>query len=208
MKLTFLTNDIYDDYEYVDQENKCYLCNANTMKFVTTILQKTNNICKTCELCNFIVNFKKSYIGKFIFVYSKLNQEIINKKTMDYYKKYNKIPLPIEIDNKCKFIKISPFILSKIFDICLFDDIQYFKNYKIMFTGEMFRKNYQMKNVFVGGLIQQKKYDNEYFDLELHDFTDIELKVINKYSDLINKMNNILSMNIQSSLNSKIKDLI
>ena len=75
MKLTFLTNDIYDDYEYVDQENKCYLCNANTMKFVTTILQKTNNICKTCELCNFIVNFKKSYIGKFIFVYSKLNQE-------------------------------------------------------------------------------------------------------------------------------------
>jgi hypothetical protein len=201
--INYLSDESTDDFEYIEcKKNKCQLCDVETFKCCSSFDFINKKIYKTCILCNIIINFKKSYIGKFIFVNSKMSQKEINNKTIEYYKKYQTIIKPDILDKKCKLIIISPYMLSKMFDIMRFDDLIHFKNYKIMFTGEITKNFNEPKNVFIKK-VEQIKYDNSYFDIDKYEFKNEKI-IIDKYFLLITELEKRFSLSIQSSLFNKI----
>lgn len=198
-----INNDIISKIESDDDGTICDICNGKTND-VTKIKIKNKNIA-ICKLCNAIINFDKTYIGKMFICRSKLSQDVINSKTLEYFDKYNKIPHPTHIDKDCKIVYVQIYHFAKVLEV-LSDKIKsdnniqkpsmygehkedysfLTKDFKIFFTNEM-KICLVVKNPFAKTNEKNIKYDNSYFNLPIYTLTNSEKKILDDAEKIIRK---------------------
>lgn len=66
-----------------------------------------------CRLCYMIHNIKPYYINELILCYSKYDQTIIIKKTVEFILKYKRVPLPDDIDPQVKLVDLPLYKYNK-----------------------------------------------------------------------------------------------
>lgn len=208
------------DYDlYTFKLNKsCYYCLSQTnINFNTYICQE--QICvKTCLFCNIITNYKKIHTGKVILCHSTLSQLEIIKKTQQYYKEFNTIPLLIDIDSKVQIISISSYIFAK---LLLTQDKSIFKNYVFFFTSDitqilnnnscMFGTNTKPKikhiNMYYSNIPKYiiPQSEQNIIDNFIINITNDNNIIINANKKIINSYQNITT-NIKTNINNNINN--
>lgn len=132
-------------------DNYCSYCGGYYKKYMYCNIINSKKIIPACKLCYIITNFTILHQKELILCWSKLDQNIIVKKTMEHLKQNNKIPSVIEIDPDAKQTNIS-----------LIEFISYYKIVKTL-------KNKMEYKVFVTSLFDYSYLDVSSVDLFIDD---------------------------------------
>lgn len=135
----------------IQQKNVCAFCGGsyskafNFVKFSKDILEKPIYLC--CRFCYIISHLNHNFynFNEIEIYHSSLPQKIIVQKTVDFFLKFNSIPLPNEIDKNVLKVSLSVLeyihILHKFqLNISKINNYQvpfFLKNLKIFFTANL-----------------------------------------------------------------------
>lgn len=181
----------YHDLKHADKI--CPFCKIKcTKEYMTYITIDDENIkMKTCYLCHITLNMNKQYMDKIFLVKSKLEQYEINKKTLEYFYKNNRVPLPNEIDKNAKIVKLQIYQYIKMNEYA--DNKYDIGKYVIFFTNEISKDiDVKEKSMFFNAEQNSsddeksiEKYCSDYFDIEHYEFKKHELDNMNKINEII-----------------------
>ena len=116
-------------------------------EFRTTNLTKIN-LKSYCVLCRLTLKPTTQETHKLSAAYSIHPQFMINKLSREFILKYNRIPLPRDIDPNCREIEINPTLLHSILDLMSQDDRSCFVNIKYFLSDEIDIKEIKPQNFF------------------------------------------------------------
>jgi len=186
-----------------DSDARCNFCGGECKKLYNTYLYDAKIITKSCYLCHIICNFSSSHIGQAFLVFSKLSQQKINEKILDYYYKHNIILTPSKLDKDCKVVNLSLFKFAT-FDI---EVKKKFPNFKIMFSPivQNYLNNTEKANMFVCSNQKNneciEKYSFKHIDVNEYELTTEDKKnlksIENKYDPEILKIKESLKLKLQ-----------
>lgn len=130
-----------------------------------------NKLCVFCDICE---SNNKNYIFNILIGTSNLSQIEIIKRTYEYFNKYDKIPMPSEIDNNSQIFKINPYIFREFIKTNLI-----LINYKIFFTNCIDLNKIKTKRFPL-------KYNQEKLNLLFLDnrieISELDIDVFNSYN--------------------------
>ena len=126
-------------------------------------------------MCDIITEPKYWHTYSYIVCHSNISQMDIIKKTREMIHKYNRVPLPNEIDTQVKIVKFNPYEFIQISKLT-----NYFVNFKIFFTDDLNIRQIKTFRIF-DKIIKNKK------DFEListYSFNCDELNEISVYKKI------------------------
>ena len=88
------------DYKFIYNKT-CYFCMDKNWSY-QTVYASAEQIVQTCKLCNILYNFNKYHMGKIMLCETSLTQKEIILQTHQFITKYNRVPLPTELDSNAK----------------------------------------------------------------------------------------------------------
>lgn len=183
-----------------NQQNKCHFCESK-INLQPTIYKDT--IINCCFLCHITVNFDKDYIYHCLLCHSELSQKNIISKTWEFYNKNGYVPLPQEIDEHAKIIKIPVHLFAQ-----FNKKKSKFHNYKFFFTNKVQNMLLDETDDVFEKVPNIKKYDLlQYFKIDAYQIPDDEKNNINKQINKINTNNFEVMTEIQNNLLERYNNL-
>ena len=177
-----LDTDIdFDDYQFEDNGNSCYLCGCSNNVIYDTFIYKKSIRVKTCNFCNIITNFKRCHIGKVVLCHSLLSQKDIVIKTTKFVQTNNTIPFPTELDPNVQLINMSCFEFALMLSMNLkTEKKEDFTKFVFFLTQENTNiLKHKEKNMFSSKPKKESvPYNIDCFDLPVYVFTKSELNAI------------------------------
>jgi hypothetical protein len=121
--------------------NKCYHCDLIYDSYNLSYFNLDKNQNAICKYCLMIDTVKYNNINNLILCYSKLEQNEIIKRSINYIREYNKTPLIYQIDKNVKNLNISLLEYIDIVENLNKTNIakipkKILNNYKIFFSNE------------------------------------------------------------------------
>ncbi len=205
-KLQITFSESFEDDDTITIEGKsteCNFCRISGIKLKLTYIPDLKTNTYSCYLCDAIMNFNKSYIGKMYVVESAQSQTDINVKMMKHFIKHKQFPIATKIDPSAKLIKIQVFHFAK---LIASNPKNPFKSCVIMFTDEMIKCINASKTIFEkSDIVEIKRHNSEFFTIPVHKLTQIESDFLTKTNNQIIKKDMTDVNKIQKSLDKKIK---
>jgi len=153
----FLIKDNIQFFEKNNKQKTCDFC-KNTFRYVYSFNQKEKSY-NVCELCKCIISYNRNVVLRIIILYSKLKQDSIVNKTIEYFHKEGCIPSPHYIDKNVMAINMSTPQMAKLMD----NNYKFKKRIIKMGIKYFFTPGCNLDKILIRNVFSSKLSSNEFF---------------------------------------------
>lgn len=216
-KLIFGIDVVLDEneceYECVNKEDSiCSFCNGLYKKAYMTFMYDDKIKTKSCILCNTVVNFKNSHMGKCFLINTKITQSDINFKILENFNSEETILNLTDIDPKAKKINLSVYEFINAYVLMNLTDQKLFCDFKIMFTTNIVpslkNKTINYFNTCNSDDVVVTKYDNSYFNCIEYVLSKKQEEILSNHIDKFKSKQLEQMVIIKKSLSNKCLDAV